>query len=83
PDRVLYWRDKSGKEIDFVVPGRGNVVDLYECKMNPDNLELDPIRAFRSRYPKGSNFVVSPFFTNPYRFSREEFVFEATSLQPS
>ncbi len=83
PDRVLYWRDKSGKEIDFVVPGRGNVVDLYECKMNPDNLELDPIRAFRSRYPKGSNFVVSPFITNPYRFSREEFVFEATSLQPS
>ena len=80
-DRVFYWRDKSDREIDFVVPRSDQAVDVFECKMNPDNLKLDSIRAFRSNYPKGNNYVVSPFVTDPYRMSQSEFTIEVMSLR--
>ncbi len=56
---IHYWRDKSGREIDFVVPGREGV-DTFECKINPDAFEVGALKVFRSAYPQGTDHVVSP-----------------------
>jgi len=42
-------------------------VDAYECEVTPDNFQADSLRAFRSLYPKGGNFVTSPWIDAPYR----------------
>ena len=58
--RVCYWRDKSGREVDFVIRRTGNRVDALECKINPDQPNLSGLSAFRALYPEGRNYIVSP-----------------------
>ena len=79
-ERVLYWRDKTGREIDFVVQKSQHQVDVYECKMNPDSVAVDSIRQFRSLYPQGENFVVGPFIKHQHRFSRDGIVLNVSPL---
>lgn len=62
-----YWRDKSDREVDFVVP-RGKTVDAIECTIRPDRLEARNLEAFRQAYPMGRNFVVAPGVREPYEF---------------
>ena len=64
---VAYWRDKSDREVDFVVT-RGGSVDAFECKLSPHRVEARNLDAFRTSYPRGQNVVVSPFVTEPYDF---------------
>jgi hypothetical protein len=64
---VAFWRDKSDREIDFVVP-RGRTVDVFECKISPERVERRNLDPFREAYPRGRNFVVSPFVVEPYDF---------------
>ena len=78
--RVQYWRDKSGREIDFVIPRNQNQIDIFECKINPDNISTDAVHKFRSAYPDGRNYIVSPFVKEPYRFSRSQLLFDVISL---
>ncbi len=54
-----YWRDKSGREVDFVVC-RGQKVDAFECKINPDRFDHESLSVFRKLYPHGRNFLVCP-----------------------
>jgi hypothetical protein len=68
-----YWRDKSGREIDFVV-ARGRRVDAVECKMNPDRLDFESLRVFRDAYPQGDNYVVSPGVAEPHERRLDRFV---------
>ena len=70
-DDIFYWRDKSGREIDFVLRKENDRVDLFECKINPDKLNPASIRQFREWYPKGENFILSPFVKEPYKIRRE------------
>lgn len=63
---IGYWRDKSGRELDFVVRRLQGAVDAYECKVNPDNFDPEALKAFRAQYPKGRNFVVGPWIDAPY-----------------
>jgi len=63
---IFYWRDKSGRELDFVVKRPQNTADVYECKVNPDNFDPDALKVFRAQYPKGRNFVVGPWIDEPY-----------------
>ena len=49
--------------------------------MNPDKLNPEPIQAFRTIYPKGENFVVSPVVKQPYRMRRGEMVFTVCSTR--
>jgi len=56
----LYWRDKRGRELDFVIPRNRDTVDAIECKWNPHAFEPDSLLAFRAIYPKGRNFLVCP-----------------------
>jgi predicted AAA+ superfamily ATPase len=63
---IGYWRDKSGRELDFVVKRSQGVVDVFECKVNPDNFDPESLRVFRSQHPKGRNFVAGPWIDVPY-----------------
>jgi len=57
---LFYWRDKSGREIDFVIKGSRQRVDAVECKINPDDFNPANLAVFRSLYPEGRNFVLCP-----------------------
>ena len=62
---LYYWRNKSGREVDFVVR-KGGRVDTVECKINPDRFEPDSLIAFRALYPRGRNYLVCPRVAEPY-----------------
>jgi predicted AAA+ superfamily ATPase len=57
---VRYWRDKSGHEIDFVLPRRRDEVDAIECKWSPNAFDPSALAVFRSYYPKGNNYLITP-----------------------
>ncbi len=61
PDlQIRYWRDKSGREVDFVLVRPRGHVDAIECKWNPADFNPASLEVFRSRYPKGKNYLVTP-----------------------
>ncbi len=72
---IFYWQDKSGREVDFVIRRERNRVDLAECKINPDKLNISAIAAFRGLYPQGDNYIVSPVAKKPYPIRRGDRVF--------
>jgi len=79
-EALFYWRDKSHREVDFVVRRGRDRVDAIECKINPDKLNPEAIRAFRTLYPKGENYVISPAVRQPYRIRRHGMIFNVCSL---
>jgi len=80
-DRDLhYWRDKAGREIDFVLSGPRQSADAIECKINPDRFDGSALLAFRERYPKGRNYVVSPLVGKPYTRRRHGLAVRYCSL---
>jgi predicted AAA+ superfamily ATPase len=80
-ENLFYWQDKSHREVDFVVRRGRDRVDAIECKINPDKLNPEPIRAFRAIYPKGENFVVSPVVKQSCRIRRRDMVFTVCSTR--
>jgi predicted AAA+ superfamily ATPase len=66
PGRLYFWRDKSDREVDFVIRRPREIVDVVECKINPDHLDIASLQSFRAIYPKGINYVVSPLVKMPY-----------------
>ena len=56
----LYWRDKQGREIDFILPRKRNEVDVIECKWNSKAFDETALGVFRSYYPKGKNYLLTP-----------------------
>jgi uncharacterized protein len=63
--QVMYWRDKSHHEVDFILPrGRGEV-DAVECKWDAGGFESKNLQVFRAQYPAGKNIVVCANFTEP------------------
>jgi hypothetical protein len=77
---LQYWRDKSGREIDFVVR-RGRRADAYECKLNPAHFDPESLRVFRSLYPEGDNFLVAPGIASPYERRFEGLVVSVTGCR--
>jgi predicted AAA+ superfamily ATPase len=71
-EKIHYWRDKSGREIDFVIPRKDLKVDIYECKVNPDHFSAYPVSLFRNIYPDGRNFCICPFIKENYSFTINE-----------
>jgi predicted AAA+ superfamily ATPase len=63
---VRYWRDKAGREVDFVRPRNRSSVDAYECKWNPDEFDATALKVFREYYPNGDNYLVSPITGRSY-----------------
>ncbi|MXZ55251.1 MAG: ATP-binding protein [Gammaproteobacteria bacterium] len=68
-EQVFYWRDKSNKEIDFVIRTRSNEYHTIECKVDPDSFSSKSLAEFRTWYPEGKNFVVSPHTSRKYHRS--------------
>ena len=61
PDTTIrYWRNKAGREVDFVLAHRRDEVDTIECKWDPRSFDSTALQIFRSYYPKGRNFLVTP-----------------------
>jgi uncharacterized protein len=60
-----YWRDKSGREVDFVVK-KGREVVAVECKVNPDRFDPSSLLVFRDLVPKGRDYLVCPGIEKPY-----------------
>jgi predicted AAA+ superfamily ATPase len=61
-----YWRDKAGHEVDFVLAHRRDAIDAIECKWDPAAFDPKSLRVFRSHYPKGRNFLISPAGIPPH-----------------
>ena len=58
--RIHYWRDKRGHEVDLVVVRPGKAPAAVECKWSWRGADtLDGLAAFRRIYPEGQNFVVA------------------------
>ncbi len=74
---VLYWRDKRGHEIDFVLAPRRSEPIAIECKWSAENFQPRNIIAFRWQHPKGENVVVAQdierSFTRTYQQTRVRF----------
>ena len=63
---VRYWRDKGGREVDFVLAHRRDEVDAIECKWDSSAFDGTALRVFRSYYPTGRNYLVTPSTLPPY-----------------
>ena len=60
PAKVLFWRDRQEREMDFVIPRGRGAVDAYECKWSALQQSLKNLQVFRRAYPQGRNFLVVP-----------------------
>jgi uncharacterized protein len=61
PDEpVRTWRDKAGREVDFVRPRGRDAVDAYECKWSTDDFDPSALKTFRTYYPRGENYLLTP-----------------------
>jgi hypothetical protein len=66
-EKVSYWRDKSGHEVDFIVAGNRDSVTTVECKNSPDKFRPENCAVFRSIYPRGDNWVLAPGIKTAYK----------------
>ena len=74
-DSIRYWKDKSRREVDFVIQRETGDVDLVACEIDPYALDPGPAELFRSRYPTGANYIVTPAVRTPYRIQHGSMTF--------
>jgi len=79
-ESLFYWRDKSGREVDFVVR-RGRAIHAVECKINPDRFDPESLMVFRGLYPQGRNYLVCPGIEEPYERRFDKLILRITSCQ--
>lgn len=63
---IRYWRDAAAREIDFVYARDRDRVDTVECKWNPDQFDGSSLKVFRSYYPHGDNYLITPLGGESY-----------------
>jgi uncharacterized protein len=56
---ILYWRDKRGHEVDFVLATHRKQPVAIECKWSANNFEPANLQAFRRQHPEGHNLVLA------------------------
>jgi uncharacterized protein len=79
-DALRYWRDKSGREVDFVVARGMQGADFIECKLDPEQFDPGALKIFRSLYPAGENYLVSPVVKEVYSRSLGDHVIRCCDL---
>lgn len=85
--KVNYWRDKQGREIDFIVKGKGAILTAIECKLTSfiDDMALAKIgknfEAFRKLYPDGENLIVASNIDRSFQKKYGEIVLNFVSVQ--
>jgi uncharacterized protein len=62
---LLYFRDKDGREVDFVVTDRGNPTLLVECKTG-DAVSDRSLRYLKVRFPDAEAWQISARGTKDY-----------------
>lgn len=77
---IGYWRDKSQREVDFVIPRGRGVIDAIECKWSAGGFSPAGLRAFRALHKKGKNYVVTASSAEAYRRDHEGVVVDVVSL---
>jgi predicted AAA+ superfamily ATPase len=77
---LFYWRDKSGREVDFVVR-RGRAIHAVECKINPDRFDPESLIVFRGLYPQGRNYLVCPGIEEPYERRFDKLILRVIGCQ--
>ena len=65
-EKLYYWRDTAGREIDFIIVRDRDNIDTIECKWNPSAFEPDSVKVFREYYSTGRNYLISPGISTPY-----------------
>ncbi|NOZ62556.1 MAG: ATP-binding protein [Calditrichaeota bacterium] len=78
---LFYWRDKSGREIDFVIKGTRQQVHTLECKIRPDDFTPKTLLHFRSLYPDGKNYVICPHIATSYKRRYDNLVVTFCSIK--
>jgi predicted AAA+ superfamily ATPase len=63
---VMYWRDKRGHEIDFVIAARGRPPVAIECKWSATDFDPGNLKLFRERYPEGDSLVAAADVEKPF-----------------
>jgi uncharacterized protein len=63
---ILYWRDKRGHEIDFIVTGRRKKPLAIECKWSATDFDASNLHAFRRQYAEGDNYVLAQDVERPF-----------------
>lgn len=63
---VLYWRDKRGHEVDFILASRRSAPMSIECKWSSQEFDASNVKAFRRQYKEGNNFVVAQDVNQPF-----------------
>ncbi len=77
---LFFWRDKSRREIDFVIK-QGREIHTVECKINPERFETKSLKAFRALYPDGKNYVIVPFLKTPFTQKIDGFLIRFCSIK--
>jgi len=57
--KINYWRTKQKQELDFVLPGPGGSADVIEVKRSITAFDPSNLKAFRLKYPKGRNALLT------------------------
>ena len=69
---IHFWRDRSQREIDFVLSRGRGACDAIECKWSPKAYDPRNLAAFRALHAKGANYLVAPYVADPYPLRRGE-----------
>jgi len=77
---LYYWRDKSGREVDFIIKVHNDRVLAVECKISPDHFESKSLTAFRALYPDGENYLICPFIKESYQIREQEHIVHVIGL---
>ncbi len=56
---LRYWRNKRGKEVNFVLVRRQRPPIAIECKWSAEDFDPSNIFSFRKVYPEGKNIVIA------------------------
>ena len=79
--KVRYWRDKRGHEVDFILArGPSRTPLAIECKWKADGFEIQSLKSFRERYPKGENWIVCSDVDKPFRRREVDLALEFIGL---
>lgn len=64
--QIQYWQLADDREVDFVIARTRDEVDAIECKWNPEQFNPAGLKLFRTWYPRGSNYILSPISVPGY-----------------
>ncbi len=58
-ENPMYWRNKNGNEIDFVIRKSRNQIDAIECKWKEKQFDPKNLTIFRNHYNMGKNIIIT------------------------